>query len=248
MNMDPMAGEQPEPSLSFWSRWVGVYFSPGETFWDVARRPNFLPPLIVSIISGLVMTETMLYKIGMERIIHNAIEQSGRAGQMSAEQLEQAVQQGAKFGVVMAHVGTFLGPLIFLTIVAALGLAFVNAFFGGKLDFKRSFAVACYTNLINVLGVLMALAMILFGDPEHFNPNNPMPTSPGFFLDPLETSKPLLAIATSLDILSFWFIALLGIGYSAASDGKVAAFSVSALFFGCWLVFVLIKVGFALIM
>ena len=63
-----------------------------------------------------------------------------------------------------------------------------------------------------------------------------------------ETSKPLLAFASSLDLFSIWFIALLGIGYSAASGGKVKALSISALFFGCWLVFVLIKVGFALIM
>jgi hypothetical protein len=90
--------------------------------------------------------------------------------------------------------------------------------------------------------------IIFFGDPDRFNPNNPMPTNPGFFMNPLETSKPLLAFAGSLDLFSFWFIALLGIGYSAASGGKVKAFSISALFFGCWLVFVLIRVGFALVL
>ena len=148
----------------------------------------------------------------------------------------------------MAHLGTLLGPPIFLAIVAALGLAIVNGFYSGQLDFKRSFSVACYTNLIYVLGVLMAMAIIFFGDPEHFNPNNPMPTNPGFFLDPLATSKPLLVFASSLDLFTFWFIALLGIGYSAASGGKVKAFSISALFFGCWLVVVLVKVAFALIM
>ena len=248
MNVDPVSSEQAEPPRSFWSRWLGIYFSPGETFRDIARKPNFLAPLITSIISGLVLTETMLFKVGMEQIIRNAIEQSGRAGQMSAEQIDQAVQQGAKLGTVMAHAGALLGPVIFLLIVAALGLAIVNAIYGGQLDFKTSFSVACYTNLVNVIGMLMALAMIFFGDPEHFNPNNPMPTNPGFFLDPIDTSKPLLAIASSLDLLSFWFIVLLGIGYSAASGGKAKAFSISALFFGCWLVYVLVKVGFALLM
>jgi len=231
--------------LSFWARWIGVYFSPGETFWDIARKPNFLPPLIVALVSGLVMTETMLFKIGMDRIIRNAIEQSGRAGQMTAEQIEQAVRQGSTIGTVIAHLSILLGTPIFLLIIAGLGLAIVNGIYGGQIDFKKSFSVACYANLLYVLGVLMALAMVLFGDPEHFNPNNPMPTNPGFFMNPLETSKPLLAFAGSLDLFSFWYLALLGIGYSSASGGKVKAFSISALFFACWLAFVLMKVGLA---
>jgi hypothetical protein len=248
MNTDPVASEQPEPPRSFWSRWVGIYFSPGETFGDIAREPGFIPPLIVSIVSGLVFAETMLVKIGMEQIIRNAIEQSGRAGQLSAEQIDQAAHQAATIGIVMAHLGVLLGPPIFLAIIAALGLAIVNGIYGGQLDFKRSFSVACYANLIHVIGVLMAIAIMFFGDSERFNPNNPMPTNPGFFLDPLQTSKPLLAFAGSLDLFSFWFIALLGIGYSAASGGKVKAFSISAFFVGCWLLVALAKVAFALIM
>lgn len=248
MDTEPLASERSQPPLSFWARWMGVYFSPGETFWDIARKPDFILPLIVAIVSGLVLTETMLFKIGMGRIIRTAIEQSGRAGQMSAEQIDQAVRQGAIIGTVIAHLSVLLGTPIFLLIVAGLGLAIVNGIYGGQLDFKRSFAVACYANLLYVLGILMAMAMVLFGDPEHFNPNNPMPTNPGFFLNPLETSRLLLVFAGSLDLFSFWYLALLGIGYSAASGGKVKAFSISALFFGCWLVYVLLKVGLALLM
>ena len=129
--------------------------------------------------------------------------------------------------------GALLGPPIFLAIVAALRLAIVNGLFGVQLNFKKSFSVACYANLVSMLGVVMGVAMILFGDPERFNPNNPISSNIGFFLNPLETSKPLLAMASSLDIFSFWLIALLGIGYSAASGGKVKAFSIRAIFFGC---------------
>jgi len=107
--------------------------------------------------------------------------------------------------------GALLGPPIFLAIVAALRLAIVNGLFGVQLNFKKSFSVACYANLVSMLGVVMGVAMILFGDPERFNPNNPISSNIGFFLNPLETSKPLLAMASSLDIFSFWLIALLGI-------------------------------------
>jgi hypothetical protein len=248
MDTDPTASAQADTPRSFWLRWAGVYFSPGETFGDIARAPGFIAPLIVAIVAGLAFAETMLFKIGMEQIIRNSIEQSGRAGQMSAEQIDQAVRQSATIGIVITHLSVLLGPPIFLTIIAALGLGIVNGIYGGQLDFKKSFSVACYANLVHAIGILMAVAVILFGDAERFNPNNPMPTNPGFFLDPLETSKPLLAFAGSLDLFSFWYIALLGIGYSAASGGKVKALSIGALYFGCWLLVALAKVAFALIM
>jgi hypothetical protein len=42
-------------------------------------------------------------------------------------------------------------------------------------------------------------------------------------------------------------IALLGVGYSAAAGGKIKALSISAIYFGLWLVIVLGKVGLAVI-
>lgn len=234
-----------EPPLSFWSRWVGVYFSPRAAFADIARKPDFILPLVISVISALALTETLLAKVGMARLIRMSIEQSGR--NMTAEQIDQAVRSGETIGTVMAHVGAVLGGPIFLLIIAALALAIVNAIFGGQINFKTAFAVACYVNLIGVLGVLMGLPLILFGGLEHFNPQNPIPSNIGFFLNPLETSKPLMAVAGSLDIFSFWMIALLGVGYSAASGGKIKALSISAIYFGLWLVIVLGKVGLAVI-
>lgn len=240
--LTPDADETPS-TRSFFSRWIGVYFSPGSTFHDIAHRPDFIAPLVVSIVSALVITETMLAKIGMERMIRNSIEQSGRAGSITAEQMQQAVERGTTIGLVMSHVGALLGPPIFLVIVAALALGIVNAIYGGQMNFKQSFAVSCYANLISVLAVLMALPVMFFGDPERFNPQNPTPTNIGFFLNPLETSKPVLAFTSSLDIFSFWLIALLGMGYSAATGGKVKAFSIGAIFFALWLVYVLAKVA-----
>ena len=232
---------------SFWWRWINVYVSPGSAFEDIARKPEFIYPLIVGVVGALAVTETMLAKIGMERIVRNAIEQSGRASNITAEQMQQAVERGATVGAVLAHLGALLGPPIFLVIVAALGLAFVNGILGAKLDFKTSLSVAGYANLPGFVGALMAIAVILLGDLETFNPNNPAPTNLGFFLNPLDTSKPLMALAGSLDLFSFWVLALLGIGYSEATKRQVKAFSVSMIYFGGWLVWVLGKVGLAML-
>jgi hypothetical protein len=245
MPMIKTGENSPGRTHSFWWRWINVYVSPGSAFEDVARKPEFIYPLIIGVVGALAVTETMLAKIGMERIVRNAIEQSGRASNIPAEQIEQAVERGASIGVVVAHLGALLGPPIFLVILAALGLAFVNGIFGAKLDFKTSLSVAGYANLPGFVGALMAIGVILFGDVETFNPNNPAPTNLGFFLNPLETSKPLMALASSLDLFSFWILALLGIGYSEATKRQVKAFSVSMIYCGAWLVWVLGKLGLA---
>ncbi|MFB3920803.1 MAG: YIP1 family protein [Terriglobia bacterium] len=242
-----LAGSEELHPRSFWSRWIGVYFSPGETFQDIARKPDFLFPLVAAVLSAIAVTETMLAKIGMERIIRNSMEIGGQAAKMTPEQIQQAVDRGKGIGSILAHVGGILGAPIYLLVVAAIGLAIVNALFGSPISFRKAFSVTCYANLVGVIGAVMAVALILFGDVERFNPNNPAPTNLGFFLNPLETSKPVAALASSVDLFTIWFVILLGIGFSQATGGKVKARTIFLVYLGLWMVWVIGKVGLAAI-
>jgi hypothetical protein len=241
------AAAMEEPPKSFLQRLVGVYVSPGSTFADVARRPDFLVPLIIAILAYVTVTETLLARIGMARIVRQSIEQSSRGSTMSPEQMQQAVEQGAKYGAVIAHLSGVLGPPVVLLVMAGLGLLIMNAIFGSQLNFKTAFAVTCYANLVGVLGAVIALAMILLADPDQVNAQNVMPTNPGFFFNPRETSKPLLSLLNSLDIFSIWLIALLGIGFSAAVNRKVKPATISLCFGGLWAIWVLGKAGLAML-
>jgi hypothetical protein len=236
---------QEQPSMSFFSRIVGVFFSPGETFDDIVHKPTILAPLIVGILSTVAFSEVMLAKIGMERIIRAQLEQSGRASSMTPDQIEQAVSQGAKFGAIFTHlIGLFAVPIVML-IIAAVGLGIVNLVFGSKTKFSTAYSVTCWANMVGVLGTILDIVMMLFGDPEHFNANAPVPTSLGFFMDQAHTSKPLFALATSLDLFTFWFMALLGIGFAAATNRKAKSSSVFLAFLAVWVLYVLAKVGLA---
>jgi hypothetical protein len=232
----------PEGPQSFPSRFMGVFFSPGETFASIARRPDFIAPLIVLMAGTIAVTETIIAKIGMERILRMALEQRGQAN-IPPEAFQRALQIQS---IIMHVVGVVSLPIILL-IIAAVGLLIVNALFGAKVSFKQAFSATCYANLVGFLGALMALALILFGDPEHFNLQNFIPTNPGYFMNPLETSKPMAAVAGSLDIFTFWVMALLSIGFSEATMRKVRARTLFFIFFGLWAVWVLGKVGLAAI-
>ncbi len=238
------AGEAPPPK-SFFERLVGVFLSPGEAFEDIARQPDFIAPLIALVLTNIAVAETRIAKIGMERIVRASLEHSSRASNMSPEQLEQAVSQGAKIGAIVAHIFAVIGAPILMLAVAGLGLLFVNVFFGAGVNFKTALAVACYGYVVAVLAGLMGLAMVLFGDPEHFNAQSPVPSNPGFFMNPYESSKPLLALASSLDIFTFWAMVLWGVGFSQASQRKVRALTIFFCYLAVWAVLVLVRMGLA---
>jgi len=230
---------------SFVSRLVGVFFSPGETFADIVRKPDIVAPLLVGILSAVAFSEVMLAKIGIERIIRIQLETSGRSANMTPEQIDAAVNQGARIGAILTHVIGFLAVPVILLIIAAIGLAIVNVIFGARAKFSTAFSVAAYANLVGALGGLVGIAVMLFGDPDHFNPAAPVPTGLAFFLDQAHTSKVLFSLATSLDLFTFWLMALLGIGFSAVTGRKAKPLSVFLAFFGVWAVYVLAKMGLA---
>lgn len=239
--------EAPQP-MSRAERLANIILSPSEAFRDVARRPDFLFPLITLVAVSVAATEAMLAKIGTERIIRNSLEQSGRASNMSSEQIQQAVERSAGVAAVITHIVGVLATPIFLLVIAAIGLLLLNAIFGAQASFLHVFSSVCYAGLIRLLTAAMFLPMIFFGDPEHFNPENPVPTNPGFFLDPHSLSKPLMVLAGSADIVTLWFLVLVAIGLREVSGGKVKARSIFLAFAGLWVLLSLGRAGLAALM
>jgi hypothetical protein len=239
--------EAETPAQSFPERLLGVFISPKETFADVARKPGFVAPLITLMITAVAVTEVMLWKIGAERIVRMSIEQSGQASSLSPDQLEERVRLGAKITGIFMHIGGVVGVPIYFLIIAGLGILIVNVILGAQVKFGTVFSLVCYASLVSLLSSLMTLAMMLFGDPEHFNVQNPIPSNPGFFLNATEVSKPLYAFASSIDIFPIWIMILLGISLSEGAGRKVKASSIFLVYLGFWALLVLIRIGRAFI-
>lgn len=238
---------QSVPAKPFLSRLIGVFIEPGETFDDIARKPGFIAPLILLVLVSLSVVETMLAKIGTYRIILESLRQSGRAANMDPAQLHQVVERTAGITSIGMQVSALFGAPVFLLLVAGFGLLVLNGFFGQHAKFKQVFSVTCYANLPSIVGGVMAVAIMFFGDPDAFNARSPAPTNPGYFLNPLTTSHVVFAIASSLDVVVFWFMILLAMGLSRVAEKKVKAGSIFLTFLGVWALLVIAKVGFALL-
>jgi hypothetical protein len=249
-----MANETAQPApvpegtaeLGAAQRLGGVFFSPGATFRSIARKPGFWPPVIAFIVVNLAGWAVMIYKVGAAQIASVQLAISGRAA-MTHQQSEAALRALEKFWTYGPLFGAVVGPFIVFLILALLGLAILKAIFGQQLKFKTAYSVVAYAFMPNLLAVLLGMATAAFGDPSAFNATNPAPTNLGFFLSPQSVSHALYTGATSLDILSFWTMVLLGIGFSEAVGRKVSSKGVFLSFFVLWVLLVLIKMGLALI-
>lgn len=238
---------QDAPRKPFLARLMGVLVEPGETFQDIARKPDYWPPLILLILVSLAVVETMLAKVGMGQIILQTLKASGRVNQMDPAQLSQAIERGSRVGSVLMQASAVVGIPFFLLVVAGFGILVLNGFFGERASFKQIFSATCYATTPRIVGAVMAIAVMFFGDTSSFNPQTPAPTSPGFFLNPLTTSHVGFALASSLDIITLWVLILLAIGLSRVVQNKVKSSSIFMIYFAAWALLVIVKVGFALL-
>jgi hypothetical protein len=238
--------QQVRPSKRILARVVGVFIEPDDTFKDIARKPDFIAPLVLLIVASVAVVEVMLAKIGMVRIAMHTLTQGGQAANMDPEQLNQAIQKGAAIGSIVVRAAAIVGVPFIVLIIAGFGLLILNGFFGERAGFKPVFSATCYAYFPHILGAMMALAVMIFGDPDAFNPQTPSPSNLGFFLNPLTTSHAAFALASSLDLFTVWFLILLAIGLSRVVGGNVRTGHIFMIYFGAWVLLIVVKVGFAM--
>ena len=241
----PPMPEEP-PAGSFLSRLLGVFISPGETFADIARKPDFIAPVVTIVVAAWILFDTMYWKVGMETMTRLTLERSPFTSRMPPEQVEKAIHDSATHltrQLIITDVTIPIVTILFLLILAGLGLMIVNAILGGQVKFKTLFSVASYAQLPAILGYVLGLVVILFGGTDNLDPQNPIPLNLAFFLNYKDVPKPLFALAGSVDIVVVWMVILLGVGMSKATGGKVKALPITLCFVGAWAIWIIGKVA-----
>lgn len=208
--------ERSEAPMSEASRIAGVFFEPGKTFRDIAARPRWLVPLLLTTAMGLVFIYTFSQKIGWETFLRHAFETNARVAQLPPEQREKALELQLKVAPVGAIAGALFVPPIYGLIASAVLLFIFNAMMSAQLRFKQVFSVMCYAGLPTLVSAALGIAVMFLKNPEEFNLQNPLAFNPAAFLDPLQTSKFLYSLLSSIDLFSFWVIALIATGLAAA--------------------------------
>jgi hypothetical protein len=211
--MTPAPPPIPEP-MSEASRLVGVFVSPKTTFPDIVRRPRWWIPMILLGIMATVVAVAYGRHNGWERMIRQTIERNPRMDQLSAQQREQAIAAATRVTSVIAYAAGLNGAIA-VVIVSAVLIFLFNVLMSADLKFPSMMGIVGYAFLPTLVSAALTLLVMFMKDPEDFDIQRPLAFNLGAFL-PDATPRWALIGASSIDLFSFWIIALLAMGISSS--------------------------------
>ena len=217
---------------------LGVFFQPQATFQAIGRKPTWLVPVLACVLLALITSFFVINKMGVANIMRSAMQGNPRADEIIAMS-----EQSASTKVMMYVMAPVQVPLILLAMAGVFLLGLMLA--GPEIGFKKVFSVVALSFFAYsfVASLLTAVTVATARDFANFDIRNPIATNVGFFLDPAESNKFLYNVASSIDILSFWFLYLLALGFAEVSL-KPRQRKPIALIIGIWAVFVIGKAAF----
>src|SRR5688572_13406902 len=229
-----------EPPRGFLATLAGLYVTPGESFAAIAARPSFWAPLVVFIAAGVVFNGVWLHELDPAEFARLQIEDSPFAQQMSPAQRAEGIERQAR---IFPHVA-WLGPLVFsplaVVLVALVYLVVFRFFYGGEVTFKQSLAIVAWTFLaVTLVSMPLTLLVLYLREDWNVDPRTALQANLTLLLDRSAVPRAVHSIAESLDLFSAWALALLSMGYAAATGRRAgqAAIGVAAM----WALYVLGK-------
>jgi hypothetical protein len=241
----PAAG--PQASISPLGRIVGVFFSPKVTFEDIVRKPDWMVPMILIVAMTLVGVVALNSHFDWRGYISQQIEKNPRAANLSAEQKEQQIEGGVKFAPKIAYVFGIPAPVVMILVVTGVLLAAYNLMAGAGATFKTSLAVVTHAFVPpSIISTVLFLTVLFLKPIGSFDLDNPVATNLAVVL-PEDSAKWLIGLCKNIDLLEFWKIALIAIGFAAVNPRKLTGAKPFTIALSAFLVWVVLRTGFAFI-
>ena len=228
------------PSKNSFERMAGVLFSPGETFADIARKPDFLIPLLVIVILGYVTTFFTAPRLDFSGATAQQIEQMRKQNpNMSDSDIERIERFGSAFARVTIWLAPILSVLWFLLIALLIWAG--TRLLGGEGGFKQAFSVMLYSWFPFVInGIIMTIVIVARGSVDITQMPTVLKSNPAFLVD-MKEQPILFSLLSNVDIFTIWTVLLLIIGFSAVS--KLSKGKVTAVVLTLWAVLIAFKLA-----
>ncbi len=233
-------------SISETGRLTGVFFSPGAVFANIATSGRWYLAMALLIVFSSVAVSLMVSRVGYDQMIRNAMANNERVQQLTAEQREQAIEAQRKFMPIAVRVGPLVGITLGLVVIAGALLFTFKFLLDAELTFKQALTICSYASIPpSLVSTLMMIAVMYLKPPAEFDPQTAAGFSAAMFL-PVDTAAWLKSLAGSLDLFTFWTMALMAIGFSAFLGARKMPFGRALTGIAApWVLWVLGKMGFA---
>jgi hypothetical protein len=221
---------------------AGVLVEPTKTFEALARRPRWLPALVVLVGLSAVVALLTLRHEDLGSVLRESAAQSTKS--VDSDNLEQVATLATRFGWIAVLFGVVVvGPITYL----AVALVFWTALrlLRSPVDLRRTLSVTTHALTPWSVQALLAIFIILFQghlSPEQVQRGTPVASNLAAFAPP-NTGHAMLSFLGSVDVFSLWSLVLFSVGFivvARASRGKSVGLVVSI-----WLLYLLLKTGLA---
>jgi len=201
----------------FFSRVVGVFFSPGELFEKLRDNPVWFWTLFLS---GMVITATMAV-LPAEAWDQMLQAQAAQSGQEMPEQMGTIIRiSGTAFALIGIFIWTF--------ILSGLAMILFTFFMGGDGTYKQFLSVVSHSSLIGALGAMVTTPLkIIKLDPQ-------LTLNLGTFVPFMEEGF-LFRFLTYMDLFGLWSFAILAVGITKI-DPRRSFGGTFGILFGIWVV------------
>lgn len=236
-----------EPVMSTPETLTGIFFEPSRVFEALRARPRFLVATLVMIAAILLFTSLFINKIGYENIVRAAIENNPRVAELPADQKDQIIrQQTGPVFQALAYVAPIVGPFIILFAGAALYLL-GTMMMAKSISYKQALAVWAYSSLPPVLLSTLLNIVLLFikplDDADIANARGGLVHANLGLLVNAKTSPALATALGAVDVFAIYGLFLAALGLRKV--GKLSSGTAWTIVLVIWLLFVIIRVGFA---
>lgn len=236
-----------EVQLEWGKSLLGVIFSPQATFEGLSRKPSWLLPLLLYMGLMFLYLYSLVHLMGFEKFMRSTL--GPNPTDQKVQQIEQFIKMvDEKPGwAALLYINPAVIGLLFPVVLAGI-LLLVVTLTGGTSSYKKVLSVIAHilfaTTLVTTIFAVGPL--LISGDFDRFDIQNPIASNVGFFLNPAEMNKFIYSLASSIDLLSFWMIFLLATGLTAVSENLKKRTAYICLIV-LWAVWILGKASIALL-
>ncbi len=240
----PLPAPDSQPPVNHFGRIFGALFSPKATFAEVARRPSWIGPMILLTLLSIGVGTLLAQKMDWRSFFEQQNAKNSRIEQMSPEQKEQVINSQLKYAPAFSYGFGVLGPILGTLLIALVYWGAFNLFTGAGLKYGAAFGITAHAFVPSVISSVLALVTLVLKARGDIDPEHLLASSVGAFL-PESAPRWLESLGASLELFWIWCLVLLAIGFSEANPKKIKSGSAIGTVFGLWLLWVLMKVGWA---
>ncbi len=224
MATTPAPVAEPQAKISPFGRIFGVLFSPKPTFEDIVRKPGWVAPVIVLMLTGILLNLALAVHTNWSEVSRQQIEKSKFAAaqleKLPDAQREQAYERAAKQGKIMRYVRSVIGWPLLLLFATAIYFGAFRLIGGARVTFGLAFVLTAFAHIPMALKEILGAVVTMLRDPSGIDPENYLASNPAALMGTDTPAWQMVPLAF-LDIFGIWALILIAVAFTAADPKKV---------------------------